>query len=181
MKRVGFRVIALALVVVALASASALASGTVGRWSLIDTARYPGATCFFRNLVSDDHIYQIRVRAPVMYAIDATSKVDHQQVGWHWVIQFSSDNGATWHLEKRGPMVRASATDAYNAQWPSQTGTWKRGSAPVRASYRAVVAMVWFTPSGGIQGQASPVVSHYVDFYNGQNQEPQTHCPDSLG
>jgi hypothetical protein len=179
------RVVRIALAVVVLTVVSSAVtlgggSGTTGRWTLIDSARYPGATCVFHT-VGDDEIHQIRFRAPVVYAVNSTTDVDTQQVGWRWIVQYSNDGQKTWHLEKRGPIVRTKASDTYNAQWPSQVGTWKRGQAPLRGVYRAVVSMVWFKSNGAVAGQVNALVIHYIDFYNGANQETNTFCGGTLG
>src|SRR5262245_1451244 len=105
-----------ALVLGALQGAVTSAAGTTGRWSLIDTARYPGATCYFAFTLSDDTLHRISVRAPVMFAVDATSGVDRQTVGWRFIIQHSDDGLTSWQVEKNGPMVLARASDQYNAQ-----------------------------------------------------------------
>jgi hypothetical protein len=156
-------------------------SGTTGRWALIDSARYPGATCVFHSSTADDALHQIRFRAPVVYAVDSTAGVDKQRVGWRWIVQYSNDGQNTWHVEKLGPTVRANATDTYNAQWPRQVGTWNRGTAPLHGAYRAIVSMIWFKANGTIGGQSNVLVTHYVTFYNGAAHGASTYCGDTLG
>jgi len=158
----------------------ASAAGTTGRWSLIDTARYPGATCYFGS-TTDDSLHRISVRAPVMFAFDATSSVNRQKVGWRWVIQHYDGVSMTWQVDKKGPTVLAMASDQYNAQWPSLTGTYNRGSAPLYGGYRAIVVMSWYGPRGGIQGSQRAIVAHYVDHYNGADHGANTYCADTLG
>jgi hypothetical protein len=180
-RRLSVRALVLALVIAAFPSAVVLAStGTVGRWSLIDTDRYPGATCVYHT-TPDDEVHQIRIRAPVIYAIDATSGVDTQTVGWRWIVQYSTDLGATWHLEQRGPIVKAAATDRYNAQWPKLVGTWDRGTTALHGVYRAVVSMIWFTPGGGVQGRTNAIVAHYIEFYDGKFHAAENACATTLG
>jgi hypothetical protein len=164
--------------VIALAT-PASASGTTGRWSLIDTVLYPGATCFFHT-TPDDELHRIRVRAPVIYAVDRTSAVDRQTVGWRWTIQVSDNGGVTYHGLRQGPIVTATATDRYNAQWPSLSSTFVR-VGNLHAAYRAVVTMIWYTPGGAIGGTQRATVAHYVDHFNGADQAPGDHCHATLG
>ena len=173
-------IVAVAVLLTMLAGVPASAATTTGRWSLIDTPRYPGATCVFHTS-PDDELHQIHVRAPVIFAVDATTGVDTEIVGWRLLVQYSDDSMATWHVLEKGPIVKASATDRYNAQWSSLTGVWKRGTGALHGAYRAMVSMIWYDPKGKIQGLVQAVVANYVDFYNGANQEPNTFCGDTLG
>src|SRR3954463_3911580 len=85
-------VVTLALLLLSL---PASAAGAAGRWSPIDTDRYPGATCFFHT-TPDDELHYMSVRAPVIYAIDSTPAIDQQTVGWRFTIQASDDSGTAW-------------------------------------------------------------------------------------
>ncbi len=174
--------IPMAILLLVLASLpTAASSGVVGRWSLIDTSDYPGATCVFHNFNPQDNLFRIRVRAPVIYAINSTPGRDTETVGWRWIIQSSTDSGQTWPVVAKGPIAKAFATDTYNAQWKSLTSTWNLPSNSVAGAFRVQVVAFWYTKTGATRSTDRQLVLHYVDRYGGQDHELNTFCGDTLG
>jgi hypothetical protein len=43
------------------------------------------------------------------------------------------------------------------------------------------VVGIWYATGGAVQGSQRLRVYHYVDHYNGADQEPNNHCGDTLG
>ena len=157
----------------------ASATGTTGRGSLTDTDANPAGRCYF-NTTPDDEFHRISVRAPIIYAVDATSGIDRQTVGWRYTIQVSDDALSTWKNLVTSSVVIATASDRARAQWPTARRTYVRG-ATLHGAYRAFVTMIWYAHGGAVQGSKRVWVQHYVDHYNGADQEHNTFCGDTLG
>jgi hypothetical protein len=166
-------------VMVLLLGIPASANGTVGRGTLVDTDASPAARCYFHT-TPDDELHGISVRAPFIYAVNSTPRVDRQTVGWRYTIQASDDSQVTWKTIATSSVVKARASDRTRAPWLTPSRTWAR-DATLHVVYRAFVTMLWYAHSGVVQGFKRVVVQHYVDHYNGADQEHNTFCGDTLG
>lgn len=153
-------------------------SGNYGLHSLIDNGEYPGVTCVYNNTKDNDFLRSMVVRAPIVYAVDRTSGVDTQTVGWKYTIQYTSDN-TTWHPLVTSTLVKATATDHANARFGSRT--YDFGPFP-SYSYRVVVHILWFYPTSSVKnGTAAHLVTYYRGGGPGVSFVTTDFCGDTLG
>lgn len=171
--------------VVLVTSGVAAAGQPTGVWSLIDTQQYPAVTCYFHNVTTDDYLYRISTRAPIVYAVDRTTGRDSQSVAWQARLQGYDYTNSVWVPLWKSKWVTRTATDAYNAQWPA----WAV-SAPIDSSlfqtysaFRVRVAIRWDHPGSTSSVDSSLVATpqYYVDHYGGQDHEFVSSCGDTLG
>lgn len=153
-------------------------SGNYGVHTLIDNGEYPGTTCVYYNTQSNDFLRSMVVRPPIVYAVDRTSGVDTQTVGWKYTIQYTSDN-TTWHPLATSTLVKATATDHTNARFGSRTYDF----APFPPyAYRVVVHILWFYPTSSVKnGSAAHLVGYYQGAGPGVSFVNPGLCGDTLG
>lgn len=133
-------------------------SGNYGVHTLIDNGEYAGATCRYHS-TSDDFMYKLSVRPPIVFGFDRTAALDSQTVGWRYTIQYTDDN-ATWHQLVASSIVKTKATDQANAPFQSRSYTFP--SQPNHAHYRVVIGMFWYFPNASHQdGKAVHTVANY--------------------
>ena len=172
--------IALALSVMPLGVSAMAGNGQQGVHVLIDSPTWPGAICFYPDPVGDDVVRRVTVRAPIVYAYDATSRVDSQWVGWRFKVQESRDQ-TIWH-DLPGVTTRfalAAATDAYNAQWPAQHARLPGGLSD---HYRVVIAVRWYAADKRhVVAKATMSPTNYVHVGPGMTPFLLSECEASLG
>jgi hypothetical protein len=176
----GLLVVAIAVLLAAapLDTSAAAPSGHAGAHVLIDSPMWPGATCYY-PLTHDDFVHRVRVRAPIVYAYDATSGVDTQWVGWWFHVQQSTD-GLSWHelVGAKTHVVKAKASDGYNAQWAPQHLALP---ADQYNRYRVVLSLRWYGPGGTrIVARATMSPTNYLETGPALSN-PLTYCEGSLG
>lgn len=170
---------ALALAAAPLGAMTAASSGQPGVHVLIDSVTWPGASCNFPDPIGHDFPNRVTVRAPVVYAYDATSHVDSQVVGWWFRVQYLV-SGNTWHdlAGSKSHLVKAKATDAYNAQWAPQHLPLPGDHHPF---YRVVLSVRWYAPNGTtIVGRATMKPTYYLQTGPGFS-DVEPYCEGSLG
>ena len=124
-------------------------------------------------------MHRVTVRAPIVYAYDATSHLDTQWVGWWFHVQGSHD-GLTWHdlALAKSRLVKAQATDVYNAQWSAQHVALP---ADQYVRYRVVLSLRWYGQSGTrIVARATMSPTNYLET-GPSLSNPLTYCEGSLG
>lgn len=160
------------------------ASGTFGVHVLLDTAEYPAVTCTFHNFDPRDDLMRITVRPPVLYAVDRASKTDTQKVGWRFRVQATdvpTPTESDWFDVYVAPIVKVTATDAYNGQWKARSFAISNGIA--HDDWRAVVDMYWYNPSTGHQaGKAIEFPVNYLQAWGDQSALfGRQSCGETLG
>lgn len=162
-------VLALSLLGVAPATAGTLPpptpvgphTGNYGVHGLIDNTDFTGVVCVYPD---GNHLTQLRVRPPIIYAFDRTAGTDSQTVGWFFRGQYA-DTGipaeTDWHDFFKSPTVKVTATDAYNAQWTNRSVTIPFPTE-THIRYRASVKMLWYRTDGtAVDGSAIHLPRYY--------------------
>ena len=170
-----------ALIIAALSSGSTFAdtplahTGQVGQHSLNDVHDTPGVTC---NYDANHHLASIHVNAPNVFAYNKTGGVDHQKVGWRFLVQYWNDNIAGTSTYYKSSISKSNATDTYEAALVSKNVplTLPDDMKP----YTVVVKMYWYNADGSISGTATNRVDWYYEHVDG-NYFTQDSCyHDSL-
>jgi hypothetical protein len=150
-----------------------------GVHSLIDDSEYPGVTCLYNNTISDDFLYKIIVRQPIVFGFDRTGGIDTQTVGWNYTIQWSGDN-STWHKLVTSATAKATGSDAANAAWQPRSYTFP--ARPTHPQYRVLVRMFWYHPGASTR---DGLATHFVTYYRGAGKGiypfPELACGTTLG
>jgi hypothetical protein len=150
--------------------------GTVGRHQLRDTARAPGVECFYEstnpNSPTQADLEGLRVRPPVVFAVNTGPGTDRQDVGWQFIVLRSRNEGR-WTEVLRTSIHFKPATDARSADF-STRGTSFLGDSASR--YRVVVKTYWLGRSGTVTGNAR----NRVDFYKGGAFAGSSFCPGGI-
>jgi hypothetical protein len=151
--------------------------GTVGSHHLRDTAGSPGVECLYEhtnpNSPTSGTLESIWVKAPVVYAVNATAGTDTQDVGWQFIVLRSS-NGTTWTEVLRTSVHFKSATDSSPAAF-GKRGTNFLGKGT--NAYRVVVKTYWLNSNtGAVQGDAK----NRVDVYKGGAFTGSSSCPGMI-
>lgn len=133
-------------------------SGPIGKRSLNDTARHPGANCFYEDGDGRLGVAEIRVRPPRVFARNRTAGVDTQTVGWRAILQQTTDGGATWPETFSSPDYTASATDSTPAHFSAHTY-----AVPDDARVRVQIQTFWYTLGSPAHIEAN--ANNRVDFY----------------
>lgn len=96
---------------VALADTELGHDGLTGRHRLADMGDAPGAVCDI-VLPGRDSLGEtwLRVNPPIMFAINRTSGVDEQQVGWRATVSALNETTGAWQVVRRSAMTRTMAT-----------------------------------------------------------------------
>ena len=157
-------------------------SGKVGVHQLVDTASYPGATCVYGQ---SQILKTIKIRQPIVYAFDRSSKTNTEWVAWRYHIEYSESNAPTgtyvnWPDFAVSSWTKAQATDVNNARWPARAYTMASGSG-AHLFYRVSIELRWFFPNSSTKdGSAVHVVNDYrLNTQAGQDLV-QVACPESI-
>jgi hypothetical protein len=160
-------------------------SGNVGRHKVIDRDGAPGVTCVYPEPVTNDFIKRIKVRAPNVFAYDRTAGVDHQWVGWRYLIDYAATGNpqpGDWQNVVTSTVAKATATDDHKAAFADRTyvfPTWSNSGA-----YRVRLQIRWYYP-GQVQvdGKLSQPLLHYLQHLVGAQDyvPPFAHCEGNLG
>ncbi len=139
-------------------------TGTVGEHSLkLDTPEAGGAICFFNEEGPDD-LWKIKMRPPMVYAIDRDGSRNHQMVGWQLLIDRSSDTSPAVIFHKS----RIQKLVAYDDQPAAFTAKFAAPRFPNDDSrYRVFAKMYWYRADGSIEGASVHVVTEYRQVVGG--------------
>jgi hypothetical protein len=162
---------------VALADMELGHDGLTGRHRLADMYDSPGAVCDI-VLPGRDSLGEtwLRVNPPIMFAINRTSGVDEQQVGWWATVSVLNEEAGAWQVVRRGAMTRTIATDQLASYFNGQG--WLAGFSLARATYAVSVEMVWYDPDDPrrIEGRATHTIEHFLIVlrHNGETRHGRT-------
>lgn len=162
---------------VALADIELGHDGLTGRHRLADMYDSPGAVCDI-VLPGRDSLGEtwLRVNPPIMFAINRTSGVDEQQVGWRATVSALNEDTGAWRVVRRSAMTRTVATDKLASYFNGQG--WLAGFPLARATYTVSVEMVWYDPDDPrrIEGQATHAIEHFLTVlrHNGETTHGRT-------
>jgi hypothetical protein len=137
------KVIVVAAVLFMTGSGNVLATGNVGSHHLRDTAGSPGVTCTFVTRGANWVLHTLRVQPPVMKAFNRTNRSDTQKVGWKYQVEFSQNEGTTWHTRFLSNAQKAKATETTAAPFAARTYTLPSGIGP---ELRVRIKMFWYHP-----------------------------------
>jgi hypothetical protein len=142
----------------ALADVDIFTTGTVGEHSLkLDVPEAGGAICFFNEAGPDD-LWKIKMRPPLVYAIDRDGGRNQQMVGWRLIIDRSGD-GMPAKLFHKSKIQKQIAYDDQPARFTAKF------AAPVfpddDSRYRVFAKMFWYRADGTIEGASVHVVTQY--------------------
>jgi hypothetical protein len=154
---IGVLVALLALPGAALADTPVAHSGTYGPHYLTDTAEYPGASCHYNSNITLD---RVRVRPPVIYAVDRGTGVDAQWVGWQIIVRGRGLNDSDYHVVSVSAVQKAVAYDNKPAVFTI------RNAAVFHIDVKVAIKMIWYKPGAPntIQGWARHRVDSYRDI-----------------
>ena len=156
-------------------------TGTVGIYSLSDTGTSPGVKANY-GYVRTYHTWKlgkIVVHAPHMTAVSGKTA---QKVGWKFIIQRRfCDFGycGPWSNDYTSRTFTAVTNDATNAAFVDESVGVRPGGYGYDGGYgyRAIVKMLWYRPSGSLQGTAKVRVFYY-ELKTGSTTEVITKdCP----
>jgi hypothetical protein len=162
---------------VALADTELGHDGLTGRHRLADMVDSPGAVCDI-VLPGRDSLGEtwLRVNPPIMFAINRTSGVDEQQVGWRATVSALNEDTAAWQVVRRSALTRTMATDQLASYFNGQG--WLAGFPLTRATYAVSVEMVWYDPDDPrrIEGHATHTIEHFLIVlrHNGETMRGRT-------
>ena len=160
----------LATVQPALAGRTLAHTGTVGQYSVTDTAARPGAIGLYRYNAEDDFgwLKRFYVNPPKMKAV---AGMNSQKVGWLFNVQrkiCGFGGCGNWEVTYTSPVTTAITDDAHSPGW-GQASVRVRvpcgpGCADAGASYRINLKMIWNRANGSVMGTAK----HRIYFYSQQ-------------
>jgi hypothetical protein len=131
--------------------------GAYGVHYLADSAEYAGVRCTYNN---SNVISSIRVRDPLAYAKNKTTRVDTQWVSWDFRIQSQTPGSTRWTDVATSGSQKRTATDSQVANFSPITRVFAGSAAK---QYRVVVVIRWYGPGGTtVIGRAS----HRADWYS---------------
>jgi hypothetical protein len=157
------------------------ASGNFGVHTLVDTTDYPGARCVYQLDQGGglQILMRIKVRPPIVFAFDRSKAVDRQTVSWRYRIWTANDPTVdTWQPLYKGPLQKATATDASNARFTPQTYEVPDSVHNANPHPYLLVQVVirWYYPSSPhVDGISLILVQNYYnqtpfgDFVTSQN------------
>jgi hypothetical protein len=152
----------------ALADTPVSHSGVRGIHGLPDTREQPNVRCTYDP---DEEALQVRVLAPVVYAVDRGAGVQSQRVGWRFRVQYSSGLGySTW---KTTTTITATATDRRPAGFELRSKSFAK-APPV--SYRVRVDMYWYDSAGRVTGRATHAPTWYRSVAEGESDVVEGSC-----
>ena len=131
--------------------------GAYGAHYLADSAEYAGVRCTYNN---SNVISSIRVRDPLAFAKNTTTRVDTQWVSWNFRVQKQTPASTAGRMSSRARSQKRTATDGQIANFSPITRAFA-GSAAYQ--YRVVVVIRWYGAGG------APVVgstTHRADWYS---------------
>jgi hypothetical protein len=149
-------------------------SGSYGRHYTADNEDNPGVLCRYNG---DTNFSGVKVEAPFVYAVDATSGIDSQDVGWAFRVQeLTDDKGASWTTIYTSAVQRATATDARDAAFTRRGKSFSPSQVHTSSVYRVQILMTWYS-DGATAGRAR----HDIEWYHGGTFEPSFgpdgYCP----
>jgi len=105
-------------------------SGHYGRHWILDmydqSTEYPAVTCRYDGALK---LRTLSIRPPVVFGYDRTSHLDHQDVAWRAVVEYSTTPGTgPWIESGRTALQTMSTTDEEAAAFRSATFTIPNGS-----------------------------------------------------
>ena len=151
--------------------------GKTGRHAFVDSESRPGARCLYAPAepTSDEKLsvaaamlVGVAVRPPKVAAIDRTDRVDHQRVGWRFIVQQQIGDGEWTNVRRSSLQVRRT-TDNHAARFARMAVRVK--SSP-EANYRVITRAYWF------KGRLRPVgmAFHGVDYYAVRGGVTKSYC-----
>lgn len=174
MRSVGFRRavlgIALGLATVLVGSSSAAAGlladepyrwGNYGVHLLIAEEPYEAARC---NYDTGGNLTGFKIRRPIAFAFDRTNNIDHQYVGWQFVIQGTND--ADLYLGTYTTVFASSIKKVWTSEQQPAAFLPRKYvlSSPTYTAYRIIVKMFWYYPSATkVDGKVFWVPEKYED------------------
>lgn len=155
--------------------------GTTGRHVFVDSEAQPGAHCRYapattqsdvRSSVVAARLVGIVARPPKVAAIDRTDDIDHQPVGWRFIVQQQIGDGE-WTDVKRSALQLARASEDRAALFGRLA---VRIKALPEAYYRVITRAYWFERSLQPVGAAF----HGVGFYAVRRGVIDGSCPGAM-
>ncbi len=141
-------------------------AGNIGTHGMTDSRESPGATCRFAPpLLWSLGQTWLQVRPPVMFARDATDRVDEQLVGWRAVVLTLDRASGAWSTVAEGQTRRAVAAEnraaPFDSRGPGTTFFLNYGT------YLVTVDLFWYERMGPdeeprLAGQAEYQIAHYA-------------------
>jgi hypothetical protein len=189
--RVAFALAALAVATLAGAqpagaSRSVDATGTVGAWSVKDTAARPGAIGLYKYNDEDGFgwLKRFYVNPPKMKAV---AGMDHQEVGWLFNVQrkiCGFGGCGRWEVTYTSPEVTARTDDSHSPSWGQASVRVRvpcgHNCADAGAIYRINLKMIWHRPDGSVMGTAKHRIYYYSEQLDiGGSGVARGHAPDS--
>jgi hypothetical protein len=145
----------------------ATSSGDVGPHWLRDSQEFPGVRC---NYGPDDGsgnpLVQMKIRAPIVQAVNTGKGTQKQLVGWRFQIDSTNDTSLAtgWTTDVVSKMQKATATEDQPA--PFTLRTFNGFGSNLSFAYRVVIRMFWFAGDGHtIIGRASDVNVFYFEHW----------------
>jgi hypothetical protein len=144
--------------------------GKTGRHAFVDSDKRPGARCIYKAVepVTDvatvdptANLVALTARPPRVAARNRTKGVDHQRVGWRFIVQSSADDGVSWTNVKRSRLQVRRTSDFRAARFTRMGVRLNSDVIGTEAIYRVKTKAFWFRPLR----RAAPVAAHVVDFY----------------
>lgn len=135
-------------VTVPLSTASAdVATGNFGVHMLVDTDEFPAVRCVYPDTQSPPDTF--KVRPPIMFAVDRTSGIDAQTMGWRFKVSGRNLSTEPFTDVFASPVTKATGTDRANATFTQ--GVYHRPSGVVWEEWRVVYDLRWYYPTASQQ------------------------------
>jgi hypothetical protein len=154
------------VLVMAPATFAGSATGTVGAYSLNDSASHPGVTCNYKSNHTSGywsgHLQRLVVVPPNVYASHAT-----QLVGWRYEV-FRRTNSVNWAATYGSAYWNASATTSTKASFTNESVSVNVPSNSMTHTYyyKVEILMFWYKADGvHLAGSAVLTDKNYSHHY----------------
>jgi hypothetical protein len=165
------------LLAIALAAGPALADyevkhkGQIGVYDLHDANG--DIVCNYMQGAPYD-LLSVSIGAPYVYARNRTAGVDHQRVGWRYILKRHKTGDIGMTVIKKSKIFKANATDATPAPFFGKTPT----VASVDGTEVYVfVKLYWYNANGTVAGWALDQAAGYTENNVDYNYWPLDYCP----
>lgn len=145
----------------ALAAHEVSHTGTIGAWSITDTAGSPGVRCVYEGAAGSWYLQKVKVPAPTIYGTSSHLR----SVGYRLLLQYKTASG--WVTSQKGPLISGPASTSTAATLTGSNIVRNPGLSPNGRKYRVELKLIWYRANASVQGIAYVLVDHLRRGYDG--------------